>query len=284
VKPQVHANLFAAAAFCLGTRDPGEKAELTLATAAAWRAGSLGLEEAGPVAPIGAPGRPDRPELVPPRDLPRRSPRSLKGRAALVHAVTHIEFNAINLAWDAVYRFRGLPRAWYDDWVQVAAEEAEHFTLMRGRLKALGFDYGDFPAHDGLWGLAVATAADPLLRMALAPRVMEARGLDVTPAMIERLCAAGDAETADCLRVILREEVGHVAAGNRWFRHLCGERGLDPEATWFDLIARHLRGEVRCPLNLPDRRLAGFEEAELERLQTLCEGALGSGREAFVRK
>ena len=276
--PDFQANLFTAAALCLGTRDPGTKADLSRAAAAAWRAGALVLEDTTPVAPIGDPGRPERPLLVPPRELPRRRPQGPKGRAALVHAVAHIEFNAVNLAWDAVYRFRGLPRGWYDDWVQVAAEETEHFLMMRGRLHALGFDYGDFPAHDGLWEMARATAGDPLLRMALVPRVMEARGLDVTPAMIERLRAAGDGETADCLAVILREEVGHVAAGNHWFRHLCAERGLDPEATWFDLLARHLRGEVRCPLNLPDRRRAGFREAELERLQALCDAGAGSGR------
>ena len=274
--PDFDANLFTAAAICLATRDPADKVELTAAAAAAWQSGHLDLGDDTPVAPIGEPGRPERPLLVAPRDLPRRRPRSPAGRAALVHAVAHIEFNAINLAWDAVYRFRGLPRGWYDDWVQVAAEEAQHFAMMHGRLQAMGHDYGDFPAHNGLWEMAVATADDPLLRMALVPRVLEARGLDVTPAMIERLHAAGDTETADCLEVILREEIGHVAAGHRWFRHLCTERGLDPEATWFDLLARHLRGEVRCPLNLPDRRRAGFDEAELERLQALCDGAAPS--------
>jgi uncharacterized ferritin-like protein (DUF455 family) len=273
VHPDFRSNLFTAAALCLGARDPQEKVELTRAAAAAWRAGALGLEALATVAPIGEPGRPERPLLVPPRELPRRRPSGPKGRAALVHAVAHIEFNAVNLAWDAVYRFRGLPRAWTDDWVQVAAEEAEHFAMMGARLRALGHEYGDFPAHDGLWEMARATAHDPLVRMALVPRVMEARGLDVTPAMIERLRAAGDAATADCLGVILREEVGHVAAGNRWFRHLCAERGLDPESTWFDLIDRHLRGEVRCPLNLPDRRRAGFAETELARLQARCAGA-----------
>jgi uncharacterized ferritin-like protein (DUF455 family) len=277
VHPDVQANLFSAAALCLAARDPGEKADLTRAAAAAWRAGALGLEDTTPVAPIGEPGRPERPLLVPPRELPRRRPQSPKGRAALVHAVAHIEFNAVNLAWDAVYRFRSLPLGWYDDWVQVAAEEAKHFAMMRARLNALGFDYGDFPAHDGLWEMARATAHDPLVRMALVPRVLEARGLDVTPAMIERLRAAGDSETADCLTVILREEVGHVAAGNRWFRHLCAERGLDPEPTWFDLLHRYLRGEVRCPLNLPDRRRAGFAETELTRLQALCNGGPGPG-------
>jgi uncharacterized ferritin-like protein (DUF455 family) len=272
VSRAIPANLFLAAEQCLAVRDPQEKGRLTQATAAAWHAGDLDLSDPGPVVPIGPPGRPERPELVPPRDLPRRRPNSPKGRAALIHAVAHIEFNAVNLAWDAVYRFRGLPRGWYDDWVQVAEEEAEHFKLMRGRLLDLGFDYGDFPAHDGLWEMAQATAFDPLVRMALVPRVLEARGLDVTPAMMERLRAAGDDATADCLAVILREEVGHVAAGNRWFRYLCAERGLDPEQTWFDLLDRHLRGELRCPLNLPDRRRAGFEEAELARLQDLCLG------------
>ena len=272
IPPDPRASLFVAAARCLQAQEPDQKADLTRAAAAAWRGGALTPDAASPVAPIGKPGRPPRPLLVAPRELPRRSPQSTKGRAALIHAVAHIELNAIDLAWDAVYRFRGLPRGWYDDWVQVAAEEAEHFLMMRGRLRALGFDYGDFPAHDGLWELAAATAGDPLLRMALVPRVMEARGLDVTPGMIERLRAAGDIETADCLAVILREEVGHVAAGNRWFRHLCAERGLDPQETWFDLLAHHLRGEVRCPLNLPDRRRAGFDDGELERLLALCRG------------
>ena len=273
--PDVQTYLFAAAAQCLKARDPVQKVDLTRAAAVAWRSGALALEASVPPAPIGEPGRPERPVLVPPRELPRRRPQSVKGRAALIHAVTHIEFNAVNLAWDAVYRFRDLPRGWYDDWVQVAAEEAEHFLMMRGRLRDLGFEYGDFPAHDGLWELARATADDPLLRMALVPKVMEARGLDVTPSMIGRLLAAGDTATADCLSVILREEVGHVAAGNRWFRHLCRARGLDPEATWFDLLTRHLRGEVRCPLNWPDRRRAGFREAELERLQALCDAGAG---------
>ena len=181
--------------------------------------------------------------------------------------MAHIEFNAINLAWDAVYRFRGLPRAYYDDWVGVADEEARHFGLMRDRLRTLGHDYGDFPAHDGLWSMARRTAADPLARMALIPRVLEARGLDVTPNMITRFRDAGDGETADCLAIILRDEISHVAAGTRWFHFLCAERGLEPESQYFELLARYLGGEVRGPLNLEDRRRAGFSEAELERLQ-----------------
>jgi uncharacterized ferritin-like protein (DUF455 family) len=239
--------------------------------AAEWGAGLLALDQDCPQVPPDAPGRPDRPQLVHPRDLPKRSAKGLAGRAALIHAVAHIELNAINLAWDAVQRFRGLPDDYYGDWVRVAKEEACHFGLMRERLRDLGFDYGDFPAHDGLWAMARRTAHDPLVRMALIPRVMEARGLDVTPGMIGRFRAAGDQATADRLEIILREEVGHVAAGSRWFRYLCSARGLDPEGTYFALLEEYLHGEIRCPLNRGDRRRAGFGEGELVRLQELCE-------------
>jgi uncharacterized ferritin-like protein (DUF455 family) len=263
-------NLFDAAAACLAEPDPERKQALTAQAAAAWTAGELALDPAGAGPVCDTPGRPARPELVEPRQLKARKLLSPGGRAALIHAVTHIEFNAINLAWDAVQRFRDLPRAFYDDWVQVAAEEAQHFALMRGRLMDLSHDYGDFPAHDGLWTMASRTAHDPLVRMALVPRVLEARGLDVTPGMIERLRAVGDIETAERLTVILREEVGHVAAGSRWFRYLCEQRGLAPGPTYFELIATWLKGEIRCPLNREDRQRAGFDVDELERLEGLC--------------
>jgi uncharacterized ferritin-like protein (DUF455 family) len=266
-------HLFAVAADCLLARDPEDKARLTGLAAAAWRGGELRLLDTAASLPIDEPGRLPRPELVHPRDLPKRSIQSPAGLAALVHAVAHIELNAINLAWDAVHRFRGLPTAYYGDWVQVAAEEAYHFGLMRERLRELGHEYGDFPAHDGLWAMARRTAHDPLARMALVPRVMEARGLDVTPGMIERLRAAGDTDTAARLEIILRDEVGHVAAGSRWFRFLCAERGLDPEASYFALLDEYLRGEIRCPLNAAARREAGFDEAELTRLEALCGGS-----------
>jgi uncharacterized ferritin-like protein (DUF455 family) len=262
--------LFAAAEACLLEQDPARKVQLTAQTAERWRSRWLEVDVPGPRREILEPGRPERPLLVHPRDLPKRPTKSARGRAALIHAVAHIEFNAINLAWDAVWRFPGLPRAYYGDWVGVAAEEAEHFGLMCGRLRALGHDYGDFPAHDGLWAMARRTAHDPLARMALVPRVMEARGLDVTPGMIARFQAAGDEATAQCLGIILRDEVGHVAAGNRWFRYLCAERGLEPGPAWRALLAEHLRGEIRCPLNHEDRRRAGFEEAELQELEALC--------------
>lgn len=264
------ASLFVAAFACLREEDPARKVELSHDAAAAWRAGRLEATDDSPPRELEEPGRPEHPELVPPRELAKRSVKGAKGRAALIHAVAHIEFNAINLAWDAVHRFRGLPHAFYADWVQVADEEAHHFTLMRGRLLDLGFDYGDFPAHHGLWSMAQRTAHDPLVRMAMIPRVMEARGLDVTPGMIGRFRVAGDEETAACLEIILRDEVGHVAAGTRWFRHLCTERGLDAQAVYFELLANYLTGEVRCPLNIPDRRKAGFAQTELDRLEALC--------------
>jgi uncharacterized ferritin-like protein (DUF455 family) len=270
VKP-ADGNLFDLASACLAESDLDRKLALTAEVAAAWRSGRLTADgmTAGPVSE--SPGRPERLELVAPRDLPRRKLTSPSGRAALIHAVAHIEFNAINLAWDAVQRFRGLPVDFYSDWVGVAAEEAEHFGLMRERLADLGREYGDLPGHDGLWEMARRTAQDPLARMALVPRVLEARGLDVTPGMIERLRAVGDQETAARLGVILRDEVGHVAAGSRWFRYLCGERGLEPRSTFFVLLDDLLTGEVRGPLNLPDRRRAGFDDEELDLLTRRAE-------------
>jgi len=217
--------------------------------------------------------------LVAARELPKRKLGDHAGLAALVHAVAHIEFNAINLAWDAIQRFPAMPAAYQADWVKVAAEEAEHFVLMRERLQALGMDYGDLPAHDGLWDMARRTAGDVLERMALVPRVLEARGLDVTPGMIARLRRIGDHDTADRLAIILRDEVGHVAIGSHWFHLLCSERGLNPQQTSLALIERYLRGEIRCPLNRTDRLRAGFDEEELTALETLAE----PGRKRPVR-
>ncbi|MCG6897330.1 MAG: ferritin-like domain-containing protein [Thiocapsa sp.] len=270
---EARGNLFDAAVSCLGEPDPARKQALTLAAAESWRAGQLSADASGAGAVLDLPGRPARPELVPPRDLKPRKLTNRQGRGAMIHAVAHIEFNAINLAWDAVQRFRGMPADFYHDWIRVAVEESEHFGLMHERLQDLGYAYGDFPAHDGLWGMARATAHDPMVRMALIPRVMEARGLDVTPAMIERFEVAGDQETAARLGVILRDEVSHVAIGSHWFRRLCEERALDAGALYFDLLERYLPGGIRCPLNLPARRQAGFDDTELERLQLLCRSA-----------
>jgi uncharacterized ferritin-like protein (DUF455 family) len=190
--------------------------------------------------------------------------------AALIHAVAHIEFNAINLACDAIYRFRDLPDDYYTDWSRVAAEEAYHFSLLQRRLEQLDYGYGDFPAHNGLWELARNTASDPLVRMALVPRVMEARGLDVTPGMMKRFAAIGDSETVAVLEIILRDEIGHVEVGSRWFRFLCEQREIDAESTYFELLQQYLGSDVRCPLHREARLQAGFSESELFRLEALC--------------
>jgi len=212
---------------------------------------------------------PECPALVEPRHLPRRSLTSPAGRVAFLHAVAHIEFTAILLAWDMAYRFAGLPEAFTRDWVGVACEEARHFEAVRSRLRQLGADYGELPAHRGLWELAEQTAGDVLHRLAMVPRFMEARGLDVTPGMIDKLQAVGDAESVAVLELILREEVGHVALGSRWFDYVARQRGLEPEAAYFQLIARYLHGDVRGPFNRTARLQAGFSESELQRLETL---------------
>lgn len=260
-------DLFTRARHCLDLCDVEAKLQATHALAADWRAGTVDLDEEQTPAPAGPVGRPQRPELVDARRLARRSLASEEGRAALIHAVAHIEFNAINLALDAAYRFRGLPRDYYADWLRVADEEARHFAMLQGRLDDLGYTYGDFPAHDGLWDMAVRTANDALHRMALVPRVLEARGLDVSPAMIERLYSAADTATAGILEVILAEEVAHVEIGTRWYRHLCQQRGLDPHETFFALIDAYLGGKVRGPFHHEARLRAGFTEAELARLE-----------------
>ncbi|MFP4182406.1 MAG: ferritin-like domain-containing protein [Thiohalospira sp.] len=260
-------SLHDAARDCLLEPDVDAKLAVTRRTAAAWRCGELQIGEGVDPRRVEDPGRPERPRLVPPRELPRRGPQSLQGRAALLHAVCHIEFNAINLAWDAVYRFRDLPGEYYTDWVRIAAEETRHFVLVRRHLATLGYAYGDFDAHNGLWELAVRTDHDPLVRMALVPRVMEARGLDVTPGMRDRLAAVGDTAAAAILETILTDEVGHVAAGSRWFRYLCRQRGEEPEATYHRLVAAYLRGPVKPPLNRPARLAGGFTEAELDYLE-----------------
>lgn len=263
-------DLFAAAERCLRCADVERKLTLARRLWEERRDGRLVRPAQEADVEIFDAGRPPRPELVAPARLVQRRIQTTEGHAALIHAVAHIEFNAINLACDAVYRFRGLPDSYYTDWCRVAAEEAHHFALLSRRLGQLGYAYGDFPAHNGLWELAMKTAADPLLRMALVPRVMEARGLDVTPGMIARFAAIGDRQTVSILGIILRDEVGHVEAGSRWFRHLCEERGLEPEQTYFALIEQHLSAGIRCPLHKKARLQAGFTESELGRLEALC--------------
>ena len=216
--------------------------------------------------PAGLPGCPARPELRSHLDVPKRSPFTPQGLAALLHAVAHIEFNAINLALDALWRFGGMPRAYYLDWLNVAAEEAHHFSLLRALLQDMGWDYGDFPAHTGLWDMTRKTEGDVLARMALVPRTLEARGLDATPPMQAKLRRVGTPHALQAvaiLDILLRDEIGHVAVGNHWYRHVCGLRGLEPLATYAALSRQYGAPRLKGPLNLAARREAGFDAAEL---------------------
>jgi uncharacterized ferritin-like protein (DUF455 family) len=219
------------------------------------------------IEPSQLPGRPQRPLLVHPSQLKTRAVGTLEGRAGLIHALTHIEANAINLALDIIWRFAGMPAHFYLDWWRVAQEEALHFDLLNTHLKQLGFAYGDFPAHDGLWDMAERTQSDVLARLALVPRTLEARGLDATPAVRNRLVSVGDMVAAKILDIILRDEIGHVAVGNRWYRHLCDARQLDPISTYAALAARYQAPTLKGPFNLEARRAAGFTEAEISALQ-----------------
>lgn len=217
--------------------------------------------------PPGLPARPARPELVPHTQVPSKSIRSPDGPSLLVHAIAHIELNAIDLACDVAWRFPGLPDAFYRDWAQVAREEALHFTLLADHLeRRYGRRYGDFPAHNTLWDMAARTRRDVLARVALVPRLLEARGLDASPAVRAKLAGIGDAEGAAIIDLILRDEIGHVAAGNRWFGWLCTQRGLDMATEWPRLVAAYDAPPPRPPFNVEARRAAGFSDDDIARL------------------
>lgn len=267
---QTQQSLYQAARRCLLATGVEEKLDLSVRTAEAWREGKLALSGWSSADAIETAGHPEKPALVHPSRLPRRRAGSETGRLALIHAIAHIEFNAVDLAWDAVQRFPDLPAGFYDDWIRVALEEVHHFRLVRERLREGGVDYGEFPAHNGLWEMAMRTAHDPLVRMAMVPRMLEARGLDVTPGIMRRFADIGDTRTVAALQVILDEEVGHVRAGTRWFQYLCERRGVPPETTYFELLSRYVDGAIRCPLHLQARREAGFSDGELQRLEALC--------------
>ncbi len=261
-------SLFDAAKACLDCADPSEKCRLTRRVAAAFLCADLALgDRQQPPLPITMPGRPAKPQLVPPRQLAQRSLVHPQGKAAFIHAIAHIELNAVDLAWDAVYRFRDMPDDYYRDFARTADDEARHFQLLQTRLNELGYQYGDFDAHNGLWEMAEKTANSCLARMALVPRVLEARGLDVTPGMIEKLRTLDDQATIAILEVILREEVAHVAAGSRWFVWCCEQQDLAPWPTFAKLVRENARGAVRGPFNLTARRAAGFADAEMAMLE-----------------
>ena len=259
-------DLIATVRQALSTPDVDEKIRLTRQAMYGLHKDSCMSLEFGTPLPVDSPGRPARPRLVRGAKVAKRGFGTVEGRITMMHAIAHIEFNAINLALDAVQRFSDMPEPYYRDWMQVAQEEAYHFELVRAHLRHLGAEYGDFDAHGSLWEMCENTAHDVLHRMALVPRVLEARGLDVTPGIMEKLAQAGDDNAVSLLEIILRDEIGHVSIGNRWFLYCCEQRGLDAEATFFTLLEQYYPRGLFGPFNLDARQQAGFSKSELDRL------------------
>ncbi len=260
-------NLYEQAAEALRTCEPHEKCRLAGQLEKDWLAGRLDTEDCGDIAAFEDAGRPQQPELVDPRQLPRRSTATEAGRILFLHAFAHIEFNAINIALDAVYRFRQMPRQYVSDWLRVASEEAKHFQLLQHELEQRGSFYGACTAHRGLWDMVCKTRHDVLHRMALVPRVMEARGLDVTPAMIDKFNQQHDQAAVDILNIIYADEIDHVRIGNDWFAYLCEQRGLDPLNTFSALVKQYMEEGLRGPFNHPARLQAGFSTSEMAWLE-----------------
>ena len=251
-----------AAVEVLGTADPRHKTALSRAHAARW----LAARDAGDTPPVGAarpplrPARPDQPELRDPRDVPRRRPGTPEGRIAILHAIAHIELNAVDLHWDIIARFTHvpLPIGFYDDWVRAADDESKHFNLLADRLEAMDSHYGALAAHAGMWRAAEDTVDDLEGRLAVVPMVLEARGLDVTPGMIDLFRKAGDDQTVEALEIIYSEEVAHVAYGSKWFHFLCGRHDHDPKARFHHLVQTYFHGALKPPFNTEKRAEAGL--------------------------
>ncbi len=260
-------NIFEIAAFCLQQDGIDEKLRMTQQARTLLDAGELSFAASETPLPISCACFPKRPQLRDPRVMPKRKFSTEAGKAAFFHALAHIEFMAIYLAWDIIYRFRGLPEAFYRDWLRVADEEALHFSMIRRHLQQFNLDYGDLPAHSGLWDVAEDTADDPIARLALVPRYMEARGLDVTPPMIAKFKALNDRQSVELLQRILADEIGHVQRGSYWFDVLCKQRGLAPEVHYQFLLNSRLKGQPRGQLNRALRKQAGFSDAELDWLE-----------------
>lgn len=259
-------NLFEQSLNCLLINDPQKKVAAVEGLCKKWLDKELLIHPLSEIRSLSVPGRPEKPELVDPKKVPRRKLSSLKGRLTLVHAIAHIEFNAINLALDVLYRFQHMPEKFYTDWCQVAAEEAQHFTLLSNYLNDHNMKYGDLSAHNGLWEMAVKTDFDILVRMALVPRVLEARGLDVTPGMIKKLQPSGDTQLIAILEKIFDDEIGHVKIGSYWYKQLCESRNLEPEKTFFDLIDQYMQGAKFGPFEFEARAKAGFSKEEMQGL------------------
>jgi uncharacterized ferritin-like protein (DUF455 family) len=247
--------------------DPVIKTDAVFRLEQNWVQNKLSLESTQGPLDLDDPGRPAHPELVSPRNLPKRSSNTPEGRIILLHAFAHIEFNAINIALDAVYRFRDMPMDYNSDWIKVASDESRHFRLLSNYLETLGSSYGAYPAHNGLWDMVCKTRHDSLHRMALVPRVMEARGLDVTPGMIEKFKQADDSIAVSILQTIYKDEIDHVRIGNCWYQYLCDQQNVDSAETFKRLVKHYLNGKLRGPFNHPARLEAGFDELELEQLE-----------------
>lgn len=262
-------NLFEAVYRCLMEKDLNTKVTLLSQLQEDWSNDEFDFNPTETIEKVPDAGRPDKPTLVPPKDLARRRLGSKEGHASLMHSIVHIEFNAVNLALDAIYRFQDMPYEYYRDWLGVAGEEAYHFQMVREHLNSLGYEYGDMTAHDGLWMTTYETDHDPLVRMALVPRTLEARGLDVTPPMINKLRSIGDKRGVEILKILLHDEIGHVEVGTRWFRYLCKQRDLNPFEAFQDIIKNYFHGDLRGPFNFEARKQAGFSDEEIDWLKTI---------------
>lgn len=260
-------NFFESVLDCLMESDLQHKVNKLAQLQINWADRNFNFEPTAEIIRIPDPGRPEKPLLVSPKELPKRKLGSKEGQIALMHSIAHIEFNAINLALDAAYRFQDMPIAFYEDWIGVAGEESYHFQIVREHLDHLGADYGDLPGHNGLWMTTHETDHDPLVRMALVPRTLEARGLDVTPPMMKKLRAIGDKRGVEILKILLRDEIGHVAVGTRWFRYLCEQRDLVPFKAFTAIIDEYFHGDLRGPFNFEAREQAGFCDQEIEWLK-----------------
>ncbi len=259
-------NLFSLAYQCLSESRLDEKLVLSELAASNILSGSTEVSPIDNDIKIVKAGRPDKPTLIDPRDLPRRNMQNDEGRAAMIHSIAHIEFNAINLAWDLIYRFQDMPDDFYFDWTRVAAEETKHFQMLQSQLHTLGYEYGDFTAHNGLWDIADQTSHDVLLRLAVVPRILEARGLDVTPDLISRFRQINDESTTSMLELILEEEIGHVKTGTKWYRYQCEKLKLDPEEKFKQIAEQFLPSNNTKKINYEARLMAGFSQSELDYL------------------
>jgi uncharacterized ferritin-like protein (DUF455 family) len=268
--------LFSAAYACLTCDHIETKLELVFALNQSLQQGRINIHSnQSIIESVLTPGRPAKPVMVAAQAVNKRKLSTPDGRSAFIHSLAHIEFNAINLALDAVYRFREMPREFHADWLQVAMEEAGHFILLRDHLRTKGHDYGDFTAHNGLWEMAVVTDHDPLVRMALVPRVLEARGLDVLPGIMHKFASCGANDTVHILQKIMDDEIGHVAIGNRWYAWLCRQRNVEPLETFRSLLHQYKADRFRGPFETGARRAAGFSEAELQMLEATFRTSAG---------